>query len=408
MHVLLLAALVLALAAQAAEARPAQLDRGFGRSGLVYPVGGAESTGHAVAILRTGQIVAAGTTREGAGESFAAVRLSRRGRLERRALVTFPGAPYAAAYDLELTRGGKRIVLAGVARDDTGSVRIALAALTPSLRVDPSFGTEGRVLGPAAGRDFGVTEMAVDRRGRILVSGTRGSDRIEVTRFTADGVIDPSFGTGGTFASPFRATVRAIAATRAGEVLVAGDPKPGGRRRPNVLFARLTERGTLASLDVRRVGRGGSATGPAAILPRPDGTAFVAATVSERPGRSRPALLRYGRGGRADRRFGRNGVRRLGRRRGAVSVIGLARGRGGRMVIGAQPGFASWGFYGLTRDGRPDRRFGERVAAQVGRHDGAVLNDFALHGRRIVGVGTDEIDDRIDYASYFVLAAFKG
>ena len=90
-------------------------------------------------------------------------------------------------------------------------------------------------------------------------------------------------------------------------MLVAGDPKPGGRRRPNVLFARLTERGTLASLDVRRVRRGGSATGPAAILPR-----------------------------------------------------------------------------------------------------GAVLNDFAVHGRRIVGVGTDEIDDRIDYASYFVLAAFKG
>ena len=119
-------------------------------------------------------------------------------------------------------------------------------------------------------------------------------------------------------------------------------------------------------------------------------------------------LLRYRRGGKVDRRFGREGVRRLGRRRGAVSVIGLARGRGGRLVIGAQSGYAGWAFLGLTREGRPDPRFGERVAERVGRYDGASLLDFAVHGRRIVGVGTDEIDERLDYASYFVVGAFKG
>jgi uncharacterized delta-60 repeat protein len=406
---LLFAALAVGLVPAAASARPAPPDRPFGGArGLVYPVPGDETSGEAVAILGSGRIVAAGSSVRRGGQSFAVVRLSRRGGLERRRYVAFPEAPYAAAYDLAVSRG--RILVAGLARDGEGTGRVALAALRPSLRLDPRFGVAGRALGPPVDLNLGVTAMAIDRAGRILVAGTVGisQDHIVVTRFHPDGRIDTRFARDGTFTIRRRSTAPAIAVARNGDVLVAGTPGPHGPPRPNFLLARLTARGAQASLDVRRVGRGIGTSGPVEILPRGDGGADVVGDISERRRQSRPVLLRYRRSGRLDRRFGRRGVRRIGRSQGTSQAVGLARRRDGRLVAAVQgPAYATWSFYGLLRNGRPDPRARESVASRVGRYDGAQLHDFAVRGRRLLGVGRDDIDERIDLSSYFMLGAFR-
>ena len=391
-----------------ASARPAPPDRPFGgRDGVVHPVPGLESAGNAVAVLRSGRIVAAGSSRRRAGESFVIVRLGRRGRLERRRYVRFPQAPYSGAVDLALTRGG-RILVAGLARDELGVGRIALAALRPSLRPDPRFGTAGRALGPPVDDTLGVEAMAVDRAGGILVLSTGGDeDRVRVTRFLANGSLDPRFGTGGSWTSAQRASARAISVARDGEILVAGRPGRTGVVRPAFLFARLSPRGVQRSVDVRRLGRGVAGTGPAAIVARRDGSAWVAGTLSESRGRSRPVLLRYGRSGRLDRRFGRGGVRRLGRRKGRFTMAGMIRRPGGRLLIGGQRRSDAFTFSGLTRGGRLDPRVGEQTRSGLAQYAQPFLRDFATRGRRIVAVGTDEDDQRIDFYTYFMVAAIR-
>jgi uncharacterized delta-60 repeat protein len=385
----------------AAAARPAPPDRPFGgRDGVVYPVRGDESDGRAVAILPSGRIVAAGYTRERAGEGFVAVRLSPRGRVERRRIVRFPEAPYAGAVDLVLTRGG-RLLLAGVARDELGVGRVAVARLRPTMAPDPAFGVAGRALGPPVHHTLDVRAMALDRVGRIVVASTVGyPTRMLVTRFLPDGSPDGSFGTAGTWTRR-GAAARALATTRRGEVLVAGRAPRRRGRRSGFVLARLSARGVLRSFDVRRLGRGTGTMSPVAVLARRDGSAWVAGAMSKRRGR-RTVLLRYGRRGRL------RTVRRLGLPPNGFIPVGLVRRRDGRLLLGGMgTDRARWTFYGLTRNGRRDPRYAELTSRPIASFGEAVLHDFATRGRRIVAVGTDEEDQRIDFNSYLIATALR-
>jgi uncharacterized delta-60 repeat protein len=353
-------------------------------------------------ILPSGRIVAAGYTRERAGEGFVAVRLSRRGRVERRRIVRFPEAPYAGATDLALTRGG-RLLLAGVARDELGIGRVALAALRPTLEPDTGFGVAGRALGPPVHHTLDVKAMALDRAGRIVVASTIGyPTRMHVARFLADGSPDGRFGTAGIWISPRGTAARALATTRRGEVLVAGRAARRRGRRSAFVLARLSARGSLRSLDVRRLGRGVGSTSPVTVLARRDGSAWAAGSVLERRGRRSQVLLRYGRGGRL------RAVRRLARPRSGFVPVALVRRPGGRLLLGGLTSdWERWRFYGLTRGGRSDPRVGELTSGLIASFGIAVLHDFAVRGRRIVAVGTDEEDQRIDFNSYLIVTALR-
>ena len=124
---LVFAALVLAVSAPLASARPAQPDRGFGNRGTVHTLPGSETSGYALAALTSGRIVGVGGSRRGFGESFAVFRTSPRGRRESHVFVSFPEAPFAAATAMTIGTGG-RILAAGMARDRLGRERIAIAA----------------------------------------------------------------------------------------------------------------------------------------------------------------------------------------------------------------------------------------------------------------------------------------
>jgi uncharacterized delta-60 repeat protein len=73
-----------------------------------------------------------------------------------------------------------------------------LARLLPSGKVDTSFGSAGSAAAP----DAGTGAMAVQPDGKIIYTGTAtapdGGTEWEVSRFTANGVLDPTFGKGGS------------------------------------------------------------------------------------------------------------------------------------------------------------------------------------------------------------------
>jgi uncharacterized delta-60 repeat protein len=103
-----------------------------------------------------------------------------------------------------------------------------LAVLGADGSLDPSFGNGGFVQWQAAW-GLGATEwadqVAVDRRGRILLVGTTDG-RAEVTRFLPDGTPDPSFGAAGTVEVDLGGTWsngHSVAVEPNGDILVGGN-----------------------------------------------------------------------------------------------------------------------------------------------------------------------------------------
>jgi uncharacterized delta-60 repeat protein len=92
-------------------------------------------------------------------------------------------------------QGDGKIVVAGLSDDNA-----ALARYNPEGSLDPSFGDGGKV-SPHAGSGMGVSALAIQEDGKIVVTGavytSMGSNDFAVARYQPDGRLDPAFGTGG-------------------------------------------------------------------------------------------------------------------------------------------------------------------------------------------------------------------
>ena len=193
---MLAAALVLLLVAPvAAQARPGDPDRGFGRRGtLSLKAKGTDAVGGAVKVIAGNRVLAGGS----AGGQFVVVRLRRTGALDRQfgtagqVVPALPGTSLDGVRALATFRDG-RIVAAGTLRLTDGTTRIAAVRLLPSGEIDPSFGGGlGYVLAGPANAVLGA--MVMDRAGNVILGGSRGQAPI-VLRLLADGSVDTSFGT---------------------------------------------------------------------------------------------------------------------------------------------------------------------------------------------------------------------
>jgi uncharacterized delta-60 repeat protein len=208
---------------------------------------------------------------------------------------------------LALQRDGK-IVAAGVKGSD-----FALARYTRDGRLDESFGTGGKVvthlgarpLGWSRGVPGGAAAVAVQGGGKILVAGGAGRDFV-LARYTPAGRLDRSFGSSGKVVTDV-----------------------GGRRHRNV----------------REV------LGAKAIALQADGRIILAGT-----GRRHFALARYTRNGRLDASFGRRGVvvTRVGREDAAEAVAVQADGR----IVAAGWSDFTFAVVRYLRNGQLDRSFG--------------------------------------------------
>jgi uncharacterized delta-60 repeat protein len=215
--------------------RDGRLDRSFANGGV--RVSHSSCLLSDVAAQRNGTIVTAGSTGSSDYCTFGSMLLTRlrsdgtpdssfapRGRLQIRYAHTRESGANAVSVD---RRG--RITAAGWAGN-----RVALARVTPSGTLDPTFDGDGKTtLHTRTRAQNYATDLAADRNRRLMLTardrlGNRNV-RFVVLRFLADGRPDPAFGTDGmqvvSFGSNWERAER-VSVDRAGRTVVAGEAFP--------------------------------------------------------------------------------------------------------------------------------------------------------------------------------------
>ena len=102
-----------------------------------------------------------------------------------------------------------KLVLAG------GGPDIALARFNANGTLDASFGSGGKVSLDIAGNDDGAAGLIQQPDGKFVVAGytiSGGNSRIVLARFNSDGMLDTTFGTGGTTLIDFGGEFASLAA----------------------------------------------------------------------------------------------------------------------------------------------------------------------------------------------------
>jgi uncharacterized delta-60 repeat protein len=281
-----------------------QLDTSFGTGGRVtVPFGAGDyAVAAAVAIQPDGAIVLAGSDMMGAPftgtnppTAFAAARLTPDGNLDPSfgtsgtVSVPFPvGTNNVARAGAVALEPDGSIVLAGSAATDSQLVDLKLVVnlfdyaavhLTPAGRLDTTFGDSGRVrvgFGDPSASEIAQAVMAL-ADGRVVLAGTAGAARL-----TADGKLDPTYGSSGmATVPPADASSSSFAAIQVdGRVAIAQvipnvlDPSnPGGTR-----VVGLTADGAADPAFSGNVVPGLFLSSRGAVAAQPDGNLVLAGT----------------------------------------------------------------------------------------------------------------------------------
>jgi uncharacterized delta-60 repeat protein len=300
---------------------------------------------------------------------------------------------------------GGQIVAVGTLVTSSGQNQFALARYTTDGSLDASFGSGGTVtapLGAAAG-------VAVQGDGKILVAGTKSAGSgtgVVVARFTADGLLDASFGSGGVVTADPSAgnSARDLALAPGGKILVLAAqfiPAPGFS---SGTLLRYNSDGSPDS----SYGSGGRATmgsAPTRFAVAADGSAVVTFTSNTTTSFRNTSwgLTRFTAAGQFDAGFGVNGTTVVDLGVGSARAAGVAFQADGKIVTSGAGG-AGNGTGVLARfesDGSPDASFGvngKLVTDYVG--DVVVQPD----GRILVAAPPDAF--RAPWVTSPVLAAF--
>ena len=304
------------------------------------------SVANGAVVQPDGKVVAVGAVGvAGVGHGFIVTRYNADGSPDKSfgpnhngQLVT-PFAQPAAATAVALEGDGK-ILVAGYTRDlATVSGDFALARYNKDGSLDTTFGTGGVVTASFGAQIVGdtldvATSIAIDGAGRIVLGGYTG-DRVTaeadgifangvfaLARYTANGTLDKTFGSGGKVVTDFGGNgasgIEALALDAQGRIVVAGYTVVGqdsaGMPVTNFALARYTTNGTLD----KTFGSGGEvATSFGAddgdlangLVIQPDGKIVAAGQVlNGDTGANAFALVRYTAGGSLDTTFGTGGT----------------------------------------------------------------------------------------------------
>jgi uncharacterized delta-60 repeat protein len=239
-----------------------KLDPSFGRGGKVVTALGSQHSAYlrAAALQPDGKIVALGTTSLPSGTAVVVVRFTSSGELD----PSFgEGGQVAVDAWMEgsavLVQPDGKIVVAGTL-GFTGHARAALARYTAEGKLDPSFGSGGKVTTDHP-EYFGSVALAPEPDGGLIAAGSAAAALGQespgspmLARYTKEGSLDPSFGQGGTASAPVPFHVAALQAD--GKLVTAGSSQG------DFVLARYTGSGSPDS----SFGSGGSvvtAFGPA-------------------------------------------------------------------------------------------------------------------------------------------------
>lgn len=294
------------------------------------------------------------------------------------------------------------VVVAGTAAPARSGYAFLVLRLLPDGRLDPSFGSGGRVWtdlvtvgwpgleGAVAGDAVSLGTSAayavgIQADGRILVAGTTASgasSAFALVRYLPDGRLDPDFGSGGLVVTDFDPALDDVASALV--LLDDGRFVAAGRSGDRFALARYRPDGTLDPT----FGADGTVTtgrwlvaGLAARLD-PAGRIVLAGQGGEPGGPFDLAVVRYLPDGRLDPSFGDGGVVRtdLGSSGEWASSLLLQRD-GGVMVAGSSG--SSFALVRYRADGRPDPDFGAGGVVTAGPHIGS--------GRALVADGAGRL-----------------
>lgn len=354
------------------------------------------------------------------------------------ALLAIPGMAGADAGDLDPSFGGdgkiigRKAVLVDMAKLRDGRIVVAgesaFYAYLANGKPDRSFGINGTVRPFApTGRGVTIEAIAVDSRGRIVLTGSAGPtvsmpyaggamNYAAIERYLPSGDPDPSFGSNGAVITdfglplPVRPTgipdyaqvslpvdvqTSGVAVDSQGRIVVTGaraatyaPSKSSGFPSPEAFVARLTPNGvqdsTFNGTGTSQLPGLSSAGEP--VLDRRDGTYVVAsrAVTYQEP----EPLARVGHltaGGTMDAKFGKAGWRSVGRPFNAESRLSGTLDRQGRLLL-----FVGAIVERLKADGSADRGFGRKGVATIRSSNGEVSLGGLVPtgGEHILAVGT--------------------
>lgn len=197
------------------------LDATFGSGGKVITSVTVGDSGKSVVVQSNGKIVVAG---DGFGD-IELVRYNVDGSLD----VSFDSDGKVVT-DVGFNDSGNavalqndgKIVVAGTTGTPTTDFAIVRYSTDGSL--DPSFGTGG-IVTTSIGRNDDAKSVVIQSDGKIVVAGTSDSDFV-VVRYTSSGVLDSGFGTGGKLTTDIGSSTNdsanSVAIQSDGAIVVAG------------------------------------------------------------------------------------------------------------------------------------------------------------------------------------------
>lgn len=283
-----------------------------------------------------------------------------------------------------------------------GRYKFLLARYTQKGILDTTYGVNGKVNQSFLGTDFydEINMLCLQPNNYSIAIGYSkdgGGQKIVVARYTSQGVLDPTFGVGGSLLQPFVGSQHVDTGVAAvvcsdGTIVVGGTSSDGGVGRIKCVVCRYTAAGTL----VNSFGRGGivlqSFVGTethdeiTCMAVQPDGAILVGGFSSDGGGK-KALLIRYTSEGALDPTFGNSGIMKqsfLGAGVTQDTINSLALQPDGKIVVGGATNDGGGNHYFLARysvQGVLDTTFGVQGIMKspfIGDGDGDELYDVAL------------------------------
>ena len=294
--VVLITGLLATASAAAAAAADESLDTTFGTAGKVTIPVDDYTSARAVAIQPDGGLVIVGT----AYDDVFVRRLTSNGSIDTafgeggRVLTNVgPNATVDSASSVALQEDGK-IIVAGSSQGLASVLRFTADGV-----LDPTFNGTGIARGGGAHHHA----LALQADGKVVAAGFvyhQGYEKLSVARYTTSGAADPDFGSGGAVIGDFSERALSVAIQQNGAILVAGNRSTSG---PDSVVARYNADGSLDSQFGDNGLVMGSLDEATAVAVQPDGRILVAG------GRNNSedtefSVVRYEQDGSPDEGFG--------------------------------------------------------------------------------------------------------
>jgi uncharacterized delta-60 repeat protein len=230
------------------------LDPTFGSGGTATSLLGTSSIAYATALQSDGKILAAAQATVAQANQFALARYTTTGSLDSTfgsgGRVTTKVGNGGFAYALAVQPGDGKIVLGGYGSFRNTGWDFALARYNTGGSLDTSFGSRGLSTTDLGGANEEVDALAIQSDGKILAAGDSGNSGAwewALARYTSNGGLDASFGSGGTVRSAFggHAEINGMALQSDGKIIVAGYVSLAGLDGQQFTVARYNVNGSL-------------------------------------------------------------------------------------------------------------------------------------------------------------------